>query len=656
MELRRSLRHAKVRDGVYKSDENFLPSTTHIHSTHANRNEKPKSKPKQKPKRAVSSRRSPRSRAPLARLDRNLVSTHNESLTRSSPEEMPVVTKEAFNTLEPTTSDPKRPKIRRSVRAPVGSSKPPTNDPKLSVAPVEKGTVHNPVSVHSDHSTKINSTPTSQTRHPTTLIDVESPISNINRNLGPVFDDLPAHDDRGTGLRRELVAETASKRNGKITPISGIDLTVSSEKATGSSHHLETVASDTPLVSSERPHASRVVRTPPVPLWRPTNMATEEEDEITPVQNVVLNPRGQAVSRIPKKSQFPATSPLPAALWRPTKMATEGEDEIIPVIPKVSEQSAGKFLQVTHRKQMNASFDIPVKPNSTKLHPKRLSSPTLQGRKPKSSTQTVPTPSKELESKSRITQSTRKPLAVFDDKRRNYSSLDPPKPSIESDASPELDQALLRVRPERVRSGTRKRVRDVHDNDLDGNDKKPAAKVYSMRSRRDVPKPILNTPSHDSLTSESDSEKNFGMRNEAIEIDTEPQRSVNQSELNSMVPAILESSNRKRGMVQTYSKRQRIRRTQKKTGQILLPSRRALGVRSASPSSEEKSVLGGVDSDNNESIGRNDKNGSGFTEADSNENEKKEEPVMDDMLKVFYMAQRQLWKEVDEISLEEEFD
>lgn len=658
MELRRSLRHAKVRGCVDKSDENFLLSTNHINNTLANRNDKSKSKSKQKPKRAVSSRRNLRSRAPLARLDRNLVRTHNESATRSSSEEVAIVTNESFNTLEPTTSDqianPKRPKIRMSVRAPVGSSKPSTNDPKPSVAPAEKRTVHRPVSVHPDHSSKINPKPTTQTRHPTTVIDVESPTPNINRDLGPIFDVLPGHDNSTAGPRHDLVAETTSNRKGAITPIPSIDLTSSSEKATGSSRNLKTVASNTPLMSSERMHASQIVRAP-VPLWRPTNMATEEEDEITPVQNVVRRPREQVVSHMPKKSQFPATSAPPAALWRPTTMATEDEDEILPVVTSVSGRSAATPRQVTRLRQTDALTDILIDSNSTKPHPKQLPSPTSQHRIPKPSAQVVLTPSKEPESRSRLGQSIRKPLATSDDKKTNYSSSDVLKLSIDSNSGSELDHAVPEVRSERLRSGTRKRARDVHDNDLDGNDKKPSGKVYTMRARRGVPKPTLATPSQVSLSSESDGEQNSGMHNEFMEIDSEPQRSVNQPEHNSVMSPVLESSNRKRGTVQTYSKRQRTRRTDKENGEILLPSRRALGVRSASPSSEEKSMLDGNDDDSNESIERKGKEGSGHIEADSSD-EKEEEPVMDDMLKVFYMAQRQLWKEVDEISLEEEFD
>lgn len=107
----------------------------------------------------------------------------------------------------------------------------------------------------------------------------------------------------------------------------------------------------------------------------------------------------------------------------------------------------------------------------------------------------------------------------------------------------------------------------------------------------------------------------------------------------------------RRGGVVTYSKLRRV-----ETGgeqdvgghMVQLPSAKALGVRAQSPGS-----LSGVGSSpdrvGDEDGGDDEQDG--FKEGAGIGVEKH-----DDMLKTFYMAQRQLWKEVDEISLEEDFD
>lgn len=114
-------------------------------------------------------------------------------------------------------------------------------------------------------------------------------------------------------------------------------------------------------------------------------------------------------------------------------------------------------------------------------------------------------------------------------------------------------------------------------------------------------------------------------------------------------------SGRKRGGIVTYSKRRRVQAGGEDHGgggdhgySVELPSTRALGVGWQSPGSSGA----GSSPDAYEPPEHGAKEEEAVEEAEvaavvENHN---------DMLKTFYMAQRQLWKEVDEISLEEDLD
>lgn len=631
----------------------------------------------------MQSRRKPRSRAPLARLDRNSARAHSAVTTHSSSEEMTVVAPESSNTSKQTNAvqlvDHTRPKIRRSVRVPVASSIPPVSRPwHASAAPSGKGIVQGPSHVPPDSLTEVGPKSTTRIGHLDPFEHVES-VLNINRDLGPVFAALPSLDEAVTSQDQSTPAKRVSNKNSATSLAACTDSPVSTKNVAGLSHTVKTIVANGSSERPQQPNKSPPVGAPPVPLWRPTNMATEEEDEITPVQSVARRPRQQTVPPPLKASQRSNTGTRPASLWRPTNMATEEEDEILPLASTISRPPTAKRLQVSCSSQSNGT---PLSSSiGERLDDRGLSSALIESKcsKPVSKLYLhahthgpahgsltsassrdpilLSSTTKEPEPQTRVLQFRRELTTAPTGGESRHLSGDITGPSSKNSTRSDLNGVAFESRTKHPRNGTRKRARDAYKDNSGGNDKNSAVRVYSLRNlrnRQPVRKPASPTRSHVSLSSESGSEHNSGMNNKAVDIEAEPQNPIMIGlEEVPLAPITLESGVRKQGTIQTYSKRQRTNRTDVKNGQILLPSRRALGIRSVSPSSEDTPIQNGMD---NARLSGTDGNGYDNSDSDDINDEKEEEPVMDDMLKIFYMAQRQLWKEVDEISLEEALD
>lgn len=417
-------------------------------------------------------------------------------------------------------------------------------------------------------------------------------------------------------------------------------------------------------------------------IRRPTNMATSDEDVILPVNSPPKH----------KKTAILSAKPL----WRPTNLASPDEDVIMPISPSLLRRKIPSTG--SEPVQLDKPSDKFAPRSSDKIKPRASQSP-LQSRRIETTRKELFThgvkghmkapeldgSEKELShsSATEAVQSGPSPVSeIFIGNK--VGQLEPAKivedsiiPLSVVDHSTEQGRQTRRLLPAQLRMG----VADTksvssrkanHEETLRGKDGKDQFRRRDWKTRSPVEPDIQENDDTDyEEGSDADMEaapsalagwgKESPLRASHISLSSESSPDLRHSGLATISEAPTpHAANQKpaylhprRQHVVTYSKRRHD--VQEK---VTLPSMRALGIRSQSPTIAEISQQTS-DNDANESSHAEDGekcDNKSVDEAMDDDVGNRRGPKQSDFLQAFYLAQRQLWKEVDEISLEEGLD
>lgn len=409
-------------------------------------------------------------------------------------------------------------------------------------------------------------------------------------------------------------------------------------------------------------------------IRRPTNMATPDEDVILPV---ISSPKR-------KRSIIPSSKPL----WRPTNMASPDEDIIVPISPSLFRRttSSPNLSEAVQLDTLRGNFASDAATPNTKLslfhsngsktnrngisleEGSHLEAQERSASRPVERVQPTSLSATEVDNDDESgglgaekdgEDHTITSAATEHSTEQQVPRIKKPLPAQlrmgAADNKPVSSRRAKRTknRRQRGRSGPPRRRKgrkdslseeDVHRNDDSDHDKEEAGSDMEAS-----PSNLIGW------------RKESPLRASRISLSSESSPDLDRTDLTrrSDIPTRYAANEQtafpspRKHHVVTYSRR--MRNVQQK---VTLPSTRALGIWSQSPTVAEVSQQTS-ENDASESSLANDRDESDEEGGGDDVNEKvdsRRDPKHNDFLQAFYVAQRQLWKEVDEISLEEDLD